>query len=292
MEQQTAFFIRYLPIKISLISMETAVLPSYLGSTLRGAIGQALHQDADAFNYLYKNRVLNDNGQDIVNPYLIVPPAISDACYHTGEELSFYIYLLGDAERYVQQLINALQKIKRLELGASRYPFELKKMVHSLEQRIIWQKGFFNAAAARGATLPYRCLSDIREMTIYAHTPLRIRRNGALLEDIDFPTIIRNITSRLEAIAARYGGWVDRAEAERIQTLSEKVTIIQNHLELKNMKRYSNRLGEKMDFSGLLGSIQFEGELTPFVPWLYAAQILHIGRNTTFGMGRIEVEFI
>ena len=61
---------------------------------------------------------------------------------------------------------------------------------------------------------------------------------------------------------------------------------------MKDIKRYSNRLGQKMDFSGLLGNVQFEGNITPFVPWLYAAQILHIGRNTTFGMGKIEVEFI
>lgn len=47
-----------------------------------------------------------------------------------------------------------------------------------------------------------------------------------------------------------------------------------------------------MDLRGLLGSIEFEGELTPFVPWLYAIQTLHIGRNTTFGMGKITVEFL
>ncbi len=292
MEQQTTFFIRYLPMKISLISMETAVLPVYLGSTLRGAIGQALHHDAVAFNYLYNNRNLSDNGQDIVNPYVIVPPAINEAPYHTGEELSFHILLLGEAVRYTYPLINALYGVQRLGLGASRYPFELKKVTHSLDQRVIWQEGLFNAVAARSITLPYRSLPGIRKLTIYAHTPLRIRRNGVLLETVDFTTIIRNITQRIEAIAARYGGWVDTMDTARIQTLSSEVSIIQNNLELKNMKRYSNRLGEKIDFSGLLGTIQFEGELTPFVPWLYAAQILHIGRNTTFGMGRIEVEFI
>lgn len=139
--------------------------------------------------------------------------------------------------------------------------------------------------------MPYRTLRDISKLTIRTHTPLRIRRNGALLEVIDFPTIIRNITNRIEAITARYGGWIDKIESERIKTLSSEVSIIQNRLELLNMKRYSSRLGEKMDFGGLLGTIQFEGELSPFVPWLYVAQILHIGRNTTFGMGRIEVEF-
>jgi len=292
MEQQIAFFIKYLPMKISLVSLETASLPAYLGSTLRGAIGQALHHDTTAFNYLYNNRTLDGNTQDTVNPYVIIPPAICDDPYHTGEELNFHILLLGDAAQYTQSLVNALQSIQKLELGASRYPFELKKITHSLDQRVIWQNGLYYANAVRSSILPYRSLSDISKVTIRMQTPLRIRRDGVLLETIDFPTIIRNIVHRIEAITKRYGGWVDSIEGNRIQTLSSEVKVIENHLELKDMKRYSNKLREKMDFSGLLGVIQFEGELTPFVPWLYAAQILHIGRNTTFGMGRIEVEFI
>ncbi|MEA4845909.1 MAG: CRISPR system precrRNA processing endoribonuclease RAMP protein Cas6 [Clostridiaceae bacterium] len=292
MEQQTTFFLKYLPMKISLVSMGTAMLPAYLGSTLRGAVGQALQHDTIAFNYLYNNRTLSKDGQDIVNPYVIVPPAINEAPYHAGEELSFHIYLLGEAAQYAQSLINALHDIQRLGLGASRYPFELKKVMQSLDQRVIWQDGLFNVVAARSAILQYRSLSEIKKLTIRTHTPLRIRRDGALLETVDFPIIIRNITHRVEAIVTRYGGWVDTMEIARIQALSSEVFITQNHLELKNMKRYSNRLEGKMDFSGLFGTIQFEGELTPFVPWLYAAQTLHIGRNTTFGMGRIEVEFI
>ncbi|HIR14809.1 MAG TPA: CRISPR system precrRNA processing endoribonuclease RAMP protein Cas6 [Candidatus Choladousia intestinavium] len=47
-----------------------------------------------------------------------------------------------------------------------------------------------------------------------------------------------------------------------------------------------------MDFSGLIGTIEYEGDLTPFAPWLNAAQKLHIGRNTTFGLGEIQVYFV
>ncbi len=292
MDQQTTFFIRYLPMRISLMSKETSVLPEYLGSTLRGAIGQALHHNTIAFNYLYNNRTLSGDKQDIVNPYVIVPPAFNETSFHAGEELGFQFFLLGEAAQYARSLVNALHDIQKLKLGASRHPFILKKVTHSLDQRVIWQEGLFNEVAARSVIVPYQSLSDIRRLTIRVHTPLRIRRNGALLEIIDFPTIIRNITHRVEAIAMRYGGWVDTMEIDRLQTLASEISIIQSHLNFKSMKRYSNRLGKKMDFGGLLGTIQFEGELTPFVPWLYAAQILHIGRNTTFGMGRIEVEFI
>lgn len=293
MDQQVPFFLKYLPLKISLISLETAVLPAYIGSTLRGAIGWALQQqDANTYNYLYNNRGLSENRQDIVNPYIIIPPPISGDPYTPGEKLDFHIYLLGEAIQYAQSLIKALCGIQTFKLGGSRYPFELLKVTHSLDQRVICQEGFYNDVALRSIVLSYRSLSDVRKLTLYTRTPLRIRRDGALLEMLDFPTIIRNITHRLEAIIARYGGWVDTTETKRIQMLSSAVSVIQNQLGFKPLQRYSNRLNEKMDFSGLMGSIQFAGELTPFVPWLYAAQVLHIGRNTTFGMGRIEVEFL
>lgn len=43
-----------------------------------------------------------------------------------------------------------------------------------------------------------------------------------------------------------------------------------------------------MDLSGLLGAMTFQGELAPFTPWLNAACILHLGRNTTLGCGKID----
>ncbi|MDQ7092060.1 CRISPR system precrRNA processing endoribonuclease RAMP protein Cas6 [Desulfosporosinus sp. PR] len=291
MEQQAAFFMKYLPLKLSLVSLGTAILPAYLGSTLRGAVGQALHSDLPTYNYLYNNRSLSNGRQDIPNPYLIVPPELNRSEFRPREELCFYIILLGEAARYTQPLVDALQR-KRFGLGALRYPFELKKITHDLDQRVIWEDGSFYEAAARSVVLPYRSLPDVKKATLRTCTPLRIRRDGALLETIDFIAIIRNITHRLEAIAERYGGWVDSLEAARIQALSTQVAVTQNHFKLKPITRYSNRLGEKMDFSGLTGGMELQGDLTPFVPWLFAARTLHIGRNTTFGMGRIEVEFI
>lgn len=290
MEQQDPFFLTYLPMKVSLVSLGTAILPEYLGSTLRGAIGQALRSDSRAYNYLYHNRSFSDGRQDIPNPYLIVPSPIKHPEFRAGEELSFHILLLGEAVQYTLPLVKALQ-IGKLGLGATRYPFVMKKITHDSDQRIIWEDDCLYAAAVRSVALPYRTLPDVNQATIRTCTPLRIRRDGALLETIDFVTIIRNITHRLEAIAARYGGWVDATEAERIRELSAQVAVLRNHFALKPMMRYSNRLGEKMDFSGLTGSMRLQGDLSPFVPWLYATQILHVGRNTTFGMGSIEVEF-
>lgn len=291
-KNEDSFFLNYLPISITLVSLEKAELPPFLGSTLRGVIGQALFQDKNAYNYLYHNGKMSSNMQDIINPYVLIPPDTKKKIYFEKEELNFKILLLGEGVQYARQLVNAIQQIRKLGLGASRYKFELNKITHSLDQRIIWEKAHFYEIAIRSAALPYHCLPDVSQLHIQMLTPLRIRRNGNLLEELDFTTIIRNIARRIEMITERYGGWCDQLEIGRILELSGDVSVIRQKTEILNMERYSNRLGKKMDFSGLVGDIWFEGDLTPFVPWLYAAQIVHFGRNTTFGMGRTKMEFI
>lgn len=54
-KNEDSFFLNYLPIRITLVSLEKAELPPFLGSALRGVIGQALFQDKNAYNYLYHN---------------------------------------------------------------------------------------------------------------------------------------------------------------------------------------------------------------------------------------------
>ncbi len=289
---EVPFFLKYMPMKVKLTSLGRAKLPAFLGSTLRGVIGQALQEDSVAYNYIYNNRALNGNTQDVANPYVIIPPESEKDIYPEGEKLNFQILLLGEAVQYAQQLVNAIKGIGELGLGALRYPFKLEKITHGLDQRVIWEDGSFYEISVRSEVLPCYYLPEVRRLRIHMLTPLRIRRNGELLDKLDFPTIIRNITRRMEMITGRYGGWSDKTEAGRIRTLSQDVSTVKERLESVSMERYSNRLGKKMDFDGLMGDIWFEGEITPFIPWLFAAQILHIGRNTTFGMGRIQVEFI
>ncbi len=295
MTEQEVFDLKYLPLKISMISLEQAELPPYLGSTLRGVIGQALSRiDWEAYDYLYGNGEKSDNQQDIVKPYIIIPPEFHGNKYivDRDKELVFEFALLGDAVKYASSLALVLQNIGQYGLGAQRYPFSLRKIVNREEQRILWRRNVYYKTGENEIIIPCRRLQKISGVEIELRTPLRIRRNGQLLTEIHFQTLIRNITNRMIAITERYGGWVDREEAERLVMLAGEVKTVREDLSVLHLERYSNRVKEKMDFSGLMGSLEYEGELTPFVPWLSAAQILHIGRNTTFGMGKIEVQFL
>lgn len=43
-----------------------------------------------------------------------------------------------------------------------------------------------------------------------------------------------------------------------------------------------------MDFDGLIGHLDLEGDLTPAMPFVRAAEVLHFGQKATFGLGMVR----
>jgi hypothetical protein len=54
--------------------------------------------------------------------------------------------------------------------------------------------------------------------------------------------------------------------------------------------RFSNRKHKKMKQGGMLAEYLIREANFPFLRLLYSMEILHIGRNPSFGLGKIKVE--
>ena len=66
-------------------------------------------------------------------------------------------------------------------------------------------------------------------------------------------------------------------------------TMDGSRLHIEIAERYSSRQQRMLPFSGRLGSLSFEGNLEPFWPYLLLGEVVHIGKKTTFGVGRYEL---
>jgi len=55
------------------------------------------------------------------------------------------------------------------------------------------------------------------------------------------------------------------------------------------LPRQSYRQGRWMDFDGVVGWLEWEGDVGPLIPWLRAAEVVHVGQKATFGLGRVEL---
>jgi CRISPR/Cas system endoribonuclease Cas6 (RAMP superfamily) len=45
-----------------------------------------------------------------------------------------------------------------------------------------------------------------------------------------------------------------------------------------------------MKLGGLVGHLRLQGDLAPFAPLLRTAELVHVGKGATFGLGKVEVK--
>lgn len=290
-QRHPIFSLEYLPLLVRLTCLETARLPAFLGSTLHGVVGWALQSHRETYTYLFENRRLGGAKQDIVNPYMLEPPR-PRSVYHPGDELSFKLVLFGHAINYAERVVTALANTNTFKLGAERRSFKLEDILHAERFFPVWREGHVHLNSITPVNIHSVATRELAHWcSIHLLTPVRIRRGGELVRHIDFPTIIRGGIRRIETLTERYGGFVDRDLAVDLVSLATEVKETSSGLYLNEMHRYSNRKSESVDWSGMLGAMTFEGELSAFTPWLNAVRILHIGRNTTFGCGQLDVVY-
>jgi hypothetical protein len=74
----------------------------------------------------------------------------------------------------------------------------------------------------------------------------------------------------------------------RLELPPAPFSILRHRLFRYLLPRISHRQQKHMHFDGLLGFLDLEGELSPVIPFLRAAEILHLGQKATFGLGRLR----
>ena len=126
-------------------------------------------------------------------------------------------------------------------------------------------------------------------ITISLVTPLRLRFEGNITDSIEFHVLIRNLLRRIsslsyfhcdEKLELDFKGIIERAKAVK-QTASD--------IKWFDWKRYSTRQEEWMSLGGVVGAVSYEGALTEFMQLLRLGEYIHVGKGTSFGLGKYEI---
>lgn len=122
-------------------------------------------------------------------------------------------------------------------------------------------------------------------------TPLRMKYNRDLVVKPEFHIIIRNLLRRLSLLGYFHcDGQRPQWNHVDIINHAEKITIESSALKWFDWERYSSRQDTRMKLGGLIGKITYYGNIEPFMPFIQAGEILHIGKNTSFGLGKYLIE--
>lgn len=277
------------------------------GSMFRGAFGNSLkhlmcvrhhRQDCEgcdlvrscAYTRVFEpRRAPTSDSKGPANPprafLLEWPPGSDDRCVGcTPHDLE--VVLLAHATTLSDLIAPAFAEAARRGFGSDRIPHRLTDVTQV----------FVDGTVRAGASEPER-LGDYaalgvkgRAWRIRTVTPWRIEEQKRLVERPTLEQILRSIERRLRLLAQTHQDAAPaRIEHEWFHQARD-VEVRSCTWERRHWERFSARQHKRVPNRGVLGELRLRGEIAPFASLLRAATIVHLGKSTSFGMGRVAVE--
>lgn len=242
------------------------------------------------------------NQTSLPRPFVIDLPRHFSAEQLQAKQLHFGLTLMGELSRRIEYPVTAFSIFGQLGIEAGegrRARFLVEDVRDSLNGgRSIFRESaggsaMFNAAAARDVAELIREANwteppDALEVRFV--TPVRLE-SGQMR---DFYELVYQLCNRVGGLWQLYGNdWPGQAEffrwRNRLLKAAREVRTVSSELRDFNTARFSHRQGKKLPMYGLVGAMRFAGDFTPFEELLRIGEIVHLGQQTGFGFGRIQI---
>jgi hypothetical protein len=116
-------------------------------------------------------------------------------------------------------------------------------------------------------------------------TPLLLSKTSQQADHtFTFDQLFNNIIRRYKTIALHYGD-SEPIAPKRLTEQASKVSISDKHV-------FSVAYSQRLCSPGILGHVDFVGDITPFIPWLELGSLLHIGKKLSMGYGAFQLKYL
>jgi hypothetical protein len=261
----------------------------FSGSVWHGGLGMVLaRQSPTAFGLLYQS-----------NPesrlYALLPPM--NSYIPAAETFELRVTLFGPGVDYALAIAQAIAELGRVGMRPGGNYQVLAAYWARPEGDAIFlseQDGFI---ALPGAYAVRDYLSVTQPVVTACRaslvSPLRIKDGNDLLRVAPgYAQLLRRIFGRLDQLAHVAGEATPLAKSGR-DALYEEAALVKTEassVSAHGIQRRSARSGQQMQFNGLIGSIDYAGEIEHTLPWLRLACITQLGGKTAFGFGGLKIQ--
>lgn len=292
---------------------EGAMLPTFKGSMLRGALGFALKRTVCAvrvkvcepcllrpscvYARIFEAKPDPEQRAGQVNlphPYVLDSSPMDRETYVKGDAFHFELLLFGSLIELLPYFIYAVEEMGRRGLGTKRQRFQLER-VEVGKQTIYTPElpQLPDPLPDRRLTLdPLPLDGDIHRIRIHLETPLRTKSDGRLVSSLDFTLLVQIALRRVRALWWEFEKHSPPLDEKLLHSQARQIEVLNSSLHWHEQIRYSSRQKSRQFMGGVGGAIEFEGSLAPCLPLLRVAEVVHLGKETSFGLGKVRVELL
>ncbi len=230
-------------------------------------------------------------------PYIIEVKHHRDTLY-PGEEIILRFRFFSNVKPYLPFIISACQKVGQTGIGTDGGKFVISEIwnVNPLvgkAERIYSE--YLNVVNNLNECMQFNQIENlVSEMAsdrirLKILTPMSLKSNGKYVSKVKFDLLMKNLFRRLSSLIFFYGEGALDLDFQELLSIASKVELVKDRTHLERWDRYSNRQQQKVKMAGIIGEVEYHGELEPFLPYLVLGQYCYIGKNTVFGQGNYKI---
>lgn len=304
-----ALEVRYIKLHFTLLFPEECYLPVSKASAIRGGMGEMLlrancirnreceecdfHTECIVQRTMYSqfdNKPAFITSGDSVG--YVVECENYQEYFEAGDTLNFNLILFGKTIVYFNQYLQALFALGQNGLGKEHARFIIVQVQNTKGQPIldgndVYMK--YYQVETLQSYVDYRMgqISESdRPTRMIFRTPLTQKYQGEFLEEFNMEAINKSIQRRLYMLNCFEGKDIEEFYHEELDVPE---ILEQSHREIR-IKRYSSRQDSRMYLKGIKGEILLEEIPQDLLEFYLAGELIHIGKNTSFGFGRYRLQ--
>jgi len=294
-----------------------AILPGFKGSTFRGVFGRALKKVVCAlkrqeckqcllnksciYALVFETSLAIEPKEDSrisepPHPFVIEPPLTNMTEFNKGDLFECSLTLFGDVNNGFPYFVYAFDQMGKTGLGrrvnGKRGAFSLKEILGG--KRLVYSgndKKLNLSDSVDVLKIPHidRRGNGKFRIRVKLETPFRLKFEKRIMSDLPFHVFTRAMLRRVSSLLEYYGGGEPELDYRGLVERARDIRIVDSHIEWFDWERYSFRQKLRMPMGGMVGSIIYEGELDEYIPLLEFCSKVNLGKNTSFGLGKVTI---
>lgn len=300
--------IRYVKLHFVLKFTENANVPANKASALRGGIGEMLlrancirdrrcetcdfKSECTVQRIMYskyeKKPVFVTEGESI--GYVVACRDYREKVY-IGDKISFGLLLFGKNIVYLNQYLQAIYALGQNGIGKEKTCFQVDSITNTRGEPILLNGNIFMERyqiESVGNYVVYR-MKQLNSETgkmykIEFQTPLTVKYQNEYLMELQSEAFMRAVKRRIYMLDC-----FENIDGEAYYMEQNALDMVKQDTYLYSVNRMSFRKNKKMVLKGLRGYAIFECVDEEQLALLLAGELVHVGKNTSFGFGKYRV---
>ena len=247
--------------------------------------------------------------QDIPRPFVFRAPHTQQTRFQQGQAFEFGLVLIGRAVDFLPYFVLSFRRLATEGLGLNRAKCSLERVeqitsspggglqdcqtgIYTAEDQL------FRAGESRTAGEWVRiCLQNIsvgegdgaQRLGIRFLTPTLLRGDGEVIRRPEFQHVFKRLRDRINALNTFFGDGPLGVDFAELGKTAEKVRTVACNVKWIERFRTSSKTQQRHELSGFVGDATYEGHFPEHLSWLLLGQLVHVGKHTAWGNGRIEL---